>query len=410
MLSERPAEVVAALAELGLPLETPSQDLRRAYLRVIKVRKPEVDPEGFRRAREAFDLLTRWFHDVAEAERVGPRPEAAPRADGAVLAEPSTQEAATAPLEPAPRPAPEGSPQAWSAVRPLLAEGRVSDVRAAVRALLDAGVPPPTPQGVLQLLLDLHWRDPGEEARQTLGVFLRWVERMELELAFARQPERWLLVKELAQLPETTPAEVEATVAAGLGSGDLGEAVRRLEAYARRCPKAAADALQALAPCAPFLHQALSSALGAVSHADVPGSPERPLASVPPASRRSWSGHSPGIGVLIAFSVLARLLLGPTEKVPGPSFAPTYLPRGGANPRQEAVFASVEGLCARSPRDCKAALEVRKRLDEQDCLGARREYLELSSSPTLGSTSPAQEVLRAVLLSFDTRFQFCRPK
>jgi hypothetical protein len=46
-----------ALAELGIDRKAGEQGARRAYLRLLKVRKPEVDPEGFMRLREAYEYL-----------------------------------------------------------------------------------------------------------------------------------------------------------------------------------------------------------------------------------------------------------------------------------------------------------------------------------------------------------------
>jgi hypothetical protein len=41
-----------ARRELGIDASATSDEARRAYLRGIKVRKPETDPDGFRRLRE----------------------------------------------------------------------------------------------------------------------------------------------------------------------------------------------------------------------------------------------------------------------------------------------------------------------------------------------------------------------
>ena len=45
-----------ALVELGVEAGADPETVRRAYLRVIKVRKPESDPDGFKRAREAYEI------------------------------------------------------------------------------------------------------------------------------------------------------------------------------------------------------------------------------------------------------------------------------------------------------------------------------------------------------------------
>lgn len=47
-----------AFEEIGIPPGNGPDEIRRAYLRKLKTRKPEVDPEGFRRLREAFELLS----------------------------------------------------------------------------------------------------------------------------------------------------------------------------------------------------------------------------------------------------------------------------------------------------------------------------------------------------------------
>lgn len=48
--------VQEALAELGVEPGADVETIRRAYLRLVKTRKPEADPEGFKRAREAFEV------------------------------------------------------------------------------------------------------------------------------------------------------------------------------------------------------------------------------------------------------------------------------------------------------------------------------------------------------------------
>ncbi len=50
----KPAEA-GALLGVGPPVDP--KILRRAYLRKVKTCKPEQDPEGFARLREAYELL-----------------------------------------------------------------------------------------------------------------------------------------------------------------------------------------------------------------------------------------------------------------------------------------------------------------------------------------------------------------
>lgn len=68
-----------ALDVLGLAqdpkLARDAGQLRRAYLRAIKKHKPERDPEGFRRVRDAYELLSRASFDNHEIELdVAPQP------------------------------------------------------------------------------------------------------------------------------------------------------------------------------------------------------------------------------------------------------------------------------------------------------------------------------------------------
>jgi len=57
-----------ALGELGITAAADAQTARRAYLKLIKVRKPETDPEGFQRARRAYERIT------AQLDRGEPQP------------------------------------------------------------------------------------------------------------------------------------------------------------------------------------------------------------------------------------------------------------------------------------------------------------------------------------------------
>ncbi|NTX04098.1 hypothetical protein [Myxococcus sp. CA040A] len=63
-----------ARGELGVAAEAEPDLVRRTYLRMLKTRKPEVDPQGFARLREAYELL-KAAHDGTEAPRTSAAPE-----------------------------------------------------------------------------------------------------------------------------------------------------------------------------------------------------------------------------------------------------------------------------------------------------------------------------------------------
>ncbi len=57
--------VQEALETLGITAEATADEVRRAYLRLLKQHKPEVDPEGFRRLREAYELAKEALENPA---------------------------------------------------------------------------------------------------------------------------------------------------------------------------------------------------------------------------------------------------------------------------------------------------------------------------------------------------------
>lgn len=62
-----------AFQEIGVAPGSSQEEIRRAYLRLIKIRKPESDPEGFRLVREAFELL-RSLPEALPEVRLSSRP------------------------------------------------------------------------------------------------------------------------------------------------------------------------------------------------------------------------------------------------------------------------------------------------------------------------------------------------
>jgi hypothetical protein len=75
-----------ALRELGLTTTVDASSARRAYLKLIKTRKPESDPEGFQRAREAWERIASQLEQGARSVSlaVAPLTPAAPAAGGSL--------------------------------------------------------------------------------------------------------------------------------------------------------------------------------------------------------------------------------------------------------------------------------------------------------------------------------------
>ena len=77
-----------ALRELGMDADPGDDTVRRAYLRKLKTRKPETDPEGFARLRAAYETVL-----AIREGRAAPRTHAEPFVAPVRTAEPSDAEA-----------------------------------------------------------------------------------------------------------------------------------------------------------------------------------------------------------------------------------------------------------------------------------------------------------------------------
>ncbi|MFZ5442995.1 MAG: hypothetical protein ACOZQL_23515 [Myxococcota bacterium] len=413
MAIEQPPEVVAAFDELGLARDTPPEQLRRAYLRVIKTRKPEQDPEGFRRAREAFELLAGWFQFVAAraAAEAGP---VAPTVD--------------APPAPEPVSAPPSEVTGWHRVQDLFVAGRVDEGRQLVQTLLAAGDAPPDPGRLVGLLLELQHAHPGAQARATLRAFLSWVERARLELLFARPPDRWVMLREFAKLPAEVPTEVEASLARFLLDGELEAALQRIELYTRENPAQADAAILPLSGASGVLHQLLTPVLNIELIARRDKGDAAPLGWVEPRERPPAEPAAGGSGrgllwpALLVIFFLARLAsfggssTTRTEYLPPPppprpltvSPAPSVTPPAPAALTLGTVeLTPMDELCRLSTPDCLASRGVRSRLALSDCLGARQEFGQLVNSNTLIGRSRAADALRAVRADLEVQLSSC---
>jgi hypothetical protein len=410
MSEQRPPEVDAAFKELGLGVDTPAEDLRRAYLRVVKVRKPETDPEGFRKAREAFDLLTGWFQFLASRAAQNPtQAEKVPEVEAANAEQVEVQ--------------PPPDARSWDSLRPLIEARSASAVRARIRELLAADIAPPGLMPVFFLLLDLQRAQPGADGRATLRAFIDWVSRARAELAFAQNHELWLLVKEVANLPDETPPEIERAIVDGIAANSLEPTFKEIEAFTRANPEISDGLILPLSSKSPLLHQLLTPVLNIelIKQRDggvVSQESSSALFNPPPTPSRGWGSGAP-VGLLVVVLVtigkfLARetnappnYLSMPKEKsslygdAPGwqPKKAPEFFPVSSSLAPTPA--SSLEMLCKVSPTDCTSAKAARLKLVTGDCAGARADYRALVTSPTLQSGTAAAEALRQTIKSLE---------
>ena len=188
-----------ALAELGVPGHADADTVRRAYLRGLKTRKPEVDPEGFKRLREAFELISAGVGEDEEEPQVGAAAQDPPAPTDA-----SQTEA---------RDAQEEDDEDAPAAEVDLAE-------AYHRALVDLSPAPPPRLAVDQIFALLAERRPNA-ARRLASAFGTWVTATgEVTALGGVLGIRWRMARDLADLERYAPKKLIAAIAKGEREGN----------------------------------------------------------------------------------------------------------------------------------------------------------------------------------------------
>lgn len=200
-----------AFEEIGLSPGAPAGEIRRGYLRKLKTRKPEVDPEGFRRLRDAYETLSDRLRED--------EPEVAPTFSMVFVPD------APAPAWETSTPTPPPSPEA-SAPAPL------------------------SPESVFAHLLELHARGALAEAAE---VEARFRERLhasgqELRLFDSDLSILWSVVQELGRLDDVFPQEARTAIARAMLAGDLLAAFPEVYRIARAAPERAVSIATRLYP------------------------------------------------------------------------------------------------------------------------------------------------------------------
>ena len=247
-----------ALAELGIVVGTGTEPARRAYLRLLKTRTPEKDPAGFRRLREAYEIVramgsrTRLLLPT-HVVTVGPAGDVALPGEGAP-GEPTLE--LHAPVEPG---AKGGSTveehlhnefivlAPIGALREALARGdhsggarRMTSIYTDAARNLDAPAPPA--QVALDLMLALYAAGLLEEAYALDHAFRAWLEAGGREVRIlGGLCAPWGLLRELRALPPELSPPVRAIIAAAIRSGKVKEARVALHQLSFRNPAAAVD-------------------------------------------------------------------------------------------------------------------------------------------------------------------------
>jgi hypothetical protein len=342
-----------AFAELGINRDATADEARRAYLKLLKLRKPETDPQGFMRLREAYELAKErldnsyfFFHApsaVVERPPIEPEPEPEPEPSSELEppAPAETAPAETAPPDDAPPPQDDEEPADSVPIAPpyapddtreeeddtpsqedasyedLLASGCHEEAAAALsRIFREAttkmhGETPPI-YDALRLLVTLHAENALAAAAELHASVAAWLAAsgQEAKLIRGESAARWHLLRELAALPSTFPKLVRSAIARAMLVGDLGHARGELEAIRRQASSVTRAAAGTLRAKAPNLAGALADVL------DPP--PPRPASTGggQGSARSAWWVVALVVGVLRVVLMIGRTSTTPTYDRP----------------------------------------------------------------------------------------------
>ncbi len=272
-----------AIAELRIDWGTSPDQARRAYLRLLKERKPEVDPDGFQRLREAYELLRSALGWRQGAGRRVSEPLFVAIPVRAPESEPARQdtERQTTALEPTGPQTTAGRPTELRDEQPVLHEtaadpppvvvppaaipvlpkpasppdpdiARLNEVgrllftkhrqRAASllaehyeAAVARPGIAVPPPAETLDLLLRAHEKGWLPVAARLERAFALWLDAVgaEVRVLGVKAPQ-WAIARELGALPSELSPEVRSVMARAARTGELDQAMISLRQIGAR--------------------------------------------------------------------------------------------------------------------------------------------------------------------------------
>jgi hypothetical protein len=239
-----------ALVELGVAATATPEEIRRAYLRLLKTRKPETDPDGFRRLREAYEAASSPGRVGVLAAIREARTDAASGGQASRASEPETaREAQDAEQAPAPPPAPPEREDHFAAlfeVQRLVATGSIGTAAERLAEIYDKaaaqrGVVTPDPRVPMELILRLQESQRFTTAKALDGSFRRWLKATDSEVKILGGPlaVRWALVREVCSLPDRVSEKVRTTMARTARDGQLAVALSQLAHFREQSPETA---------------------------------------------------------------------------------------------------------------------------------------------------------------------------
>jgi hypothetical protein len=361
-----------AFAELGVPPGTPPDALRRAYLRLVKTRSPESDPEGFQRAREAFELARRVVVRPASvaASVVEPATEPVEPASAAIATastrvapvDPYPTEASPKPRVDPPPPSDETAgpppiasrrdkPPRIEGTRELLRRGAFreaaplleADVEAAAREARPLAI---EPLAVARTILELiHDRAPASARRISIALE-SYIEVAGGEArVFGGNATVWILAHELVVVGNAIPLDLRVAMAAAALGGNPKYTLRELDQFESDDPVTATEVAVTLRERAPVLAALYAKVL------------DRPVPS--PPVRRS---------VPLLFWILGVVMLSAIGRASTCSSPASSEPPSETRARRQAHFELDQKQieAALDSHDCRRARQLLAAVDPSD--------------------------------------------